>query len=56
MLTRETVDGIDLRGVEAQTIRGKTFEKPGGWSIVSLDVFHQIHCLVKPHSSANFNC
>ncbi|OOO06239.1 Protein of unknown function DUF3328 [Aspergillus oryzae] len=27
------VDGIDLRGVEAQTIRGKTFEKPGGWSI-----------------------
>ncbi|OGM41674.1 hypothetical protein ABOM_009995 [Aspergillus bombycis] len=35
------VDGVDLHGVEADAIRGKTFEKPGGWSIVSLDVFHQ---------------
>ncbi|KZF23303.1 hypothetical protein L228DRAFT_267312 [Xylona heveae TC161] len=39
------VDGVDLRGVEAETIRGKTYEKPGGWSIVGIDVFHQLHCL-----------
>ncbi|GFG19482.1 hypothetical protein IFM5058_10133 [Aspergillus udagawae] len=38
-------DGVDLRGEEAKSIYGKTFEKPGGWSIVSIDVFHQLHCL-----------
>ncbi|KAJ9485798.1 hypothetical protein VN97_g7570 [Penicillium thymicola] len=39
------VDGVDLHGTEADTIRGQTFEKPGGWSIVGVDVFHQLHCL-----------
>ncbi|KAJ5114124.1 hypothetical protein N7456_002658 [Penicillium angulare] len=39
------VDGVDLHGTEADTIRGQTFEKPGGWSIVGIDVFHQLHCL-----------
>ncbi|KAJ5279202.1 hypothetical protein N7478_004574 [Penicillium angulare] len=38
-------DGVDLQGEEAKSIQGKTFEKPGGWSIVSIDVFHQLHCL-----------
>ncbi|KAJ6127877.1 hypothetical protein N7471_009094 [Penicillium samsonianum] len=38
-------DGVDLRGDEADTIRDQTFEKPGGWSTVGIDVFHQIHCL-----------
>ncbi|KAJ5725091.1 uncharacterized protein N7483_006448 [Penicillium malachiteum] len=39
------VDGVDLRGTEADTIRGQTLTKPGGWSIVGVDVFHQLHCL-----------
>ncbi|KAJ6031699.1 hypothetical protein N7540_002431 [Penicillium herquei] len=39
------VDGVDLRGTEADTIRAHTFTKPGGWSIVGIDVFHQLHCL-----------
>ncbi|KAJ5186109.1 hypothetical protein N7491_006020 [Penicillium cf. griseofulvum] len=38
-------DGVDLRGEDADSVQGKTFEKPGGWSIVSIDVFHQLHCL-----------
>ena len=41
-----TADGVDLRGEDADSVQGKTFEKPGGWSIVSIDVFHQLHCLV----------
>lgn len=39
-------DGVDLRGEDANSVQGKTVEKPGGWSIVSIDVFHQLHCLV----------
>ncbi|KAH8427286.1 oxidase ustYa family protein [Aspergillus melleus] len=38
-------DGVDLRGGEADTVRGTTYEKPGGWSLVGIDVFHQLHCL-----------
>ncbi|KAJ5614790.1 hypothetical protein N7528_008444 [Penicillium herquei] len=38
-------DGVDLRGAEADSIRGHTFTKPGGWSTVGIDVFHQLHCL-----------
>ncbi|KAI2787678.1 hypothetical protein POX_f08053 [Penicillium oxalicum] len=38
-------DGVDLKGDEAGWIQGTTIEKPGGWSIVSVDVFHQLHCL-----------
>lgn len=43
-------DGVDLKGDEAGWIQGTTIEKPGGWSIVSVDVFHQLHCLVREKS------
>ncbi|KAK1141023.1 hypothetical protein N8T08_009596 [Aspergillus melleus] len=41
----DNADGVDLRGGEADMIRGPTYEKPGGWSLVGIDVFHQLHCL-----------
>ena len=40
------VDGVDLKGDEAASVLGKTFQKPGGWSLVGIDGFHQIHCVV----------
>ena len=42
-----TADGVDLKDDEAREIRGKTIEKDGGWWLVGIDVFHQIHCLVR---------
>ncbi|KAI0973470.1 hypothetical protein F4678DRAFT_426840, partial [Xylaria arbuscula] len=40
------VDGVDLIGDEATSIEGKTMQKPvGGWWLVGVDGFHQIHCL-----------
>lgn len=41
-----TADGVDLKGEEATTVTGKTLQKPGGWWLVGVDVFHQLHCLV----------
>ncbi|KAL6903859.1 hypothetical protein GGI43DRAFT_381569 [Trichoderma evansii] len=38
-------DGVDLEGSEAETIRGKTIQKPSGHWLVGVDGFHQIHCL-----------
>lgn len=41
------VDGVDLIGDEAQSVVGKTLQKPiGGWWLVGVDGFHQIHCVV----------
>ncbi|KAI1157807.1 hypothetical protein F5B18DRAFT_657289 [Nemania serpens] len=36
------IDGIDLKGDEASSSMGKTFQKPnGGWWLVGVDGFHQ---------------
>ncbi|KAI3337574.1 hypothetical protein HD806DRAFT_477025 [Xylariaceae sp. AK1471] len=38
-------EGVDLIGEEAKTIVGTTFQKPGGWWVQGVEVFHQLHCL-----------
>jgi hypothetical protein len=37
---------VDLRGKEAESVVGTTYQKPGGWWLTGADVFHQLHCLV----------
>ncbi|KAJ2985145.1 hypothetical protein NUW58_g5692 [Xylaria curta] len=38
-------EAMDLIGDEAKTIEGTTFQKPGGWWVQGVEVFHQLHCL-----------
>ncbi|KAI1330218.1 hypothetical protein F5Y16DRAFT_415673 [Xylariaceae sp. FL0255] len=38
-------DEVDLAGDEASTVAHRTYQKPGGWSMVGVDMFHQLHCL-----------
>jgi hypothetical protein len=37
---------VDLIGEEAKTIVGTTYQKPSGWWVLGVEVFHQLHCLV----------
>lgn len=43
----EIADGVDLRGGEADTIRGTTYEKPGGWSTMVFIGCTALICSVK---------
>ncbi|CEJ81060.1 hypothetical protein VHEMI01211 [[Torrubiella] hemipterigena] len=36
---------IDLKGKDAQTVIGKTYQKPDGSWYVGIEAFHQLHCL-----------
>ncbi|KAJ5593539.1 hypothetical protein N7537_010443 [Penicillium hordei] len=36
---------VSLRGIEAETMRGKTYQEPGGGFLVGIEVFHELHCL-----------
>ncbi|KAI0392419.1 hypothetical protein F5Y17DRAFT_459925 [Xylariaceae sp. FL0594] len=38
-------EAMDLMGEEAKTIVGTTYQKPGGWWVQGVEVFHQLHCL-----------
>ncbi|KAI8633234.1 hypothetical protein F5Y19DRAFT_490409 [Xylariaceae sp. FL1651] len=38
-------EAIDLKGDEAKTIEGTTFQKSDGWWVLGLEVFHHLHCL-----------
>jgi hypothetical protein len=43
---------MDLIGDEAKTIVGTTYQKPGGWWVQGVEVFHQLHCLVSGKTRA----
>ncbi|KAK9790214.1 putative Cyclochlorotine biosynthesis protein O [Seiridium cardinale] len=36
---------IDIKGPEAKTIEGTTYQKPDGSWFLAIEVFHQLHCL-----------
>ncbi|KAK0625823.1 hypothetical protein B0T14DRAFT_405091, partial [Immersiella caudata] len=38
-------EGVDLVGKEAESVVGKTYQKPGGWWLTGVDAFHQLHCI-----------
>ncbi|KAJ8132760.1 hypothetical protein O1611_g860 [Lasiodiplodia mahajangana] len=38
-------EAVDLKGDEARTIEGTTFQKAGGWWVLGIEVFHHLHCL-----------
>ncbi|KAI1173205.1 hypothetical protein F4777DRAFT_461754 [Nemania sp. FL0916] len=38
-------EATDLMGNEAKTVVGTTFQKPSGWWVEGVEVFHQLHCL-----------
>ncbi|KAJ4147635.1 hypothetical protein LMH87_002147 [Akanthomyces muscarius] len=45
--------GVDLVGVEAESVTHKTYRKPGGWWLTGTHVFHQLHCLNKLRMSTH---
>ena len=40
------MEAVDLIGDEAESLVGKTYQKPSGHYLTGMDLFHQLHCLV----------
>ncbi|KAI0202339.1 hypothetical protein F4808DRAFT_458938 [Astrocystis sublimbata] len=38
-------DAVDIRGDDAKTVEGTTLQKPDGWWVLGIEVFHHLHCL-----------